>query len=316
MSLRLPKSTVLTYLLAPSFPGISASLLDKFFHLFAYNNYGSAMDYSEYLVMMWTLWYGQSHDEFSRFLFTLFDVNNNGRIGKKEYRKVAQILLEEYSAQTNKEGGFGGGGSSGTNSASSTPRGSHHKDKDRSSSSSHRSSSHSSSSSTDSHDYLAPLYDFYFLLACYHYDRDHDKMLSFAEFANFAAEDLVLATLIQGRQEARQAKQRLRELLGPKSDEVLLNNTTLTHSTARPSTNSRSLPPPASVIPLSLPSQPAPTLSSISLHRNFLTADEEIEETTGTIWRQQRRSTIKQVTRLGGVGSTTVPANANGIGPR
>jgi len=74
MALRLPRALVLRHLLSPSFPSLSPAMLERCYAIFDYHGYGSAgLDYSEYLVMMYTLWHGNPHDELARFLFVLCD---------------------------------------------------------------------------------------------------------------------------------------------------------------------------------------------------------------------------------------------------
>lgn len=280
MSLRLPKASVVTFLLLPSFPGLSSSLSDRFFQIFDYNGYGTALDWSEYIVMMYTLWYGHPHEELSRFFFALFDVNGSGRVGKKEYRKVAQTLLEEYACKP----------------VSAPPPAS---SKDRSSASSSASANGGSSGSSDSsREHLTSLFDFYFHLALFLHDRDHDRFLSPNEFAHFAEEDLLLNALVHGRKDPRHAKQRVRELLGARADQLLPTAdtaTTVSQATAAASSSSSSSKQKKLA---STPTTSNASSGQLSHHltRSFL-GGEEAEETSGVIWRQQRRSAIKQQVR-------------------
>jgi hypothetical protein len=301
MALRLPKPTAITYLIAPSFPGLSSTLADRFFHIFDYHSYGTSLDYSEYLVMIFTLWYGHAHEELTRFLFTLVDVGANGKVGRKEYRKVAQALLEEYANKAD----------SGVASTTTTAPPASTKDKN-------TASAVAGGSGGESREYLGPLFDLYFHLALFQHDRDHDKMLSPAEFANFAEEDILLTALVHGRKDPRQAKQRVRELLGAKGNALLPTTTTtptplqkkLPNTPASSTSAAVSAAATAAAAVSSTASAPPPGLTSLSLTRNFL-GEEEVEETSGAIWRQQRRSNIKhQIRRNGGI---TTPAT--GIQP-
>lgn len=107
MSLRLPRAAVIKLLLGPAFPSlshslpgspVSGSMLERFYACFDFHGYGSSgLDYSEFLVMLYTLWYGSPHEELSRFLFGLCDISASGRVNKKEYRKVAAAIWADQA---------------------------------------------------------------------------------------------------------------------------------------------------------------------------------------------------------------------------
>jgi len=157
MALRLPRALVLRHLLSPSFPSLSPAMLERCFAIFDYHGYGSGLDYSEYLVMMWTLWHSNPHDELARFLFVLCDPGQSGRVAAKHYRRVATALWTDQAAYC-AAGKDAAGGTAATGAAFLGLTGavaSTAKDP-------------TAKGGAAEREWLTAMFDFYFVLACFH----------------------------------------------------------------------------------------------------------------------------------------------------
>ena len=157
MALRLPRALVLRHLLSPSFPSLSPAMLERCFAIFDYHGYGSGLDYSEFLVMMWTLWHSNPHDELARFLFVLCDPGQSGRVAAKHYRRVATALWTDQAAYC-AAGKDAAGGAAATGAAFLGLTGavaSTAKDP-------------TAKGGAAEREWLTAMFDFYFVLACFH----------------------------------------------------------------------------------------------------------------------------------------------------
>jgi len=131
------------------------------------------------------------------------------------------------------------------------------------------------------------------------YDRDHDNVLNLNEFGNFACDDLLLSSFLSRQTDARQMKQRLHQQLGVTAATLAAMDAAGGGGGGGSAAAQHS----ASVSAAMPPSLP---LTS----RNFL-GEPELEESSGAIWRAQRRSTIKIATRRASLGSQqTAPTAA------
>lgn len=120
------------------------------------------------------------------------------------------------------------------------------------------------------------------------YDRDHDNVLNLNEFGNFAADDLLLSSFLSRQTDARQMKQRLHQQLGVTTATLAaMAGGGSAGTAAQQAAASSSSPLPAS-LPLAT--------------RTFL-GEAELEESSGAIWRAQRRSTLKIATRRASLGA-------------
>ena len=131
--------------------------------------------------------------------------------------------------------------------------------------------------------FCVPLY-----FCCVQFDRDHDKHLNAAEFANFAEDDLLLSSFLARNTDARIMKQRLHQQLQIAPAAL---------AAAVGGANSSSASSSSSVAPSSsaaLTGVSAPTFPLCA--RTFL-GEEEVEESSGALWRSQKRSIVKIAAR-------------------
>lgn len=158
MALRLPRALVLRHLLSPSFPSLSPAMLERCYAIFDYHGYGAAgLDYSEFLVMMYTLWHSNPHDELARFLFVLCDPGQSGRVAAKHYRRVATALWTDQAAYC-AAGKDAAGGTAATGAAFlglTAAAASTAKDP-------------TGKGGAAEREWLTAMFDFYFVLACFH----------------------------------------------------------------------------------------------------------------------------------------------------
>ena len=119
------------------------------------------------------------------------------------------------------------------------------------------------------------------------YDRDHDNVLNLNEFGNFAADDLLLSSFLSRQTDSRQMKQRLHQQLGVTAATMaaMAGGGSAGAAAQQSSTSS-------SAVGASLP------LAT----RTFL-GEAELEESSGAIWRAQRRNALKIATRRASLGA-------------
>ena len=203
MSLRLPRPAVIKLLLGPAFPALSSpssgsssgsgpavsgSMLERFYACFDYHGYGSSgLDYSEFLVMLYTLWYASPHEELERFLFGLCDISASGRVNKKEYRKVAAAIWADQAmaastaaaadAAANSASAAAASAAASAGAAQSVASGAPQpKGKAAAAAAAAASAAAAAKASYDAvpladREWITALFDFYFHLACYHVSR-------------------------------------------------------------------------------------------------------------------------------------------------
>jgi len=303
-ALRLPKSFVIQFFLLPTFPTLTSTLADRFFHAFEWQAYGSGMDLNELLVMVWTLWYGHSHEELLHFMFTLYEAGGYGggggggggggmssmvggggshpKVAKKEFRKAVTALLEEqrYGVATipiETENDENANNQHRQSTSTAVPGTSGGKVSGKQSSKASSSSSSSTSVVAESHrEWLSNMIDFYYYLACYQYDRDRDKCLNAHEFALFADEDAIVSSFLARQQPTRVRKQQLEEMLRlPVATFETKNGFAM--AMAMLQAGAAYVPP-----PLSFPSSPSLTSQGLTF-----TGEMELEESAASVWRRK-----------------------------
>lgn len=126
-------------------------------------------------------------------------------------------------------------------------------------------------------------------LCALQFDRDHDKHLNSAEFANFAEDDLLLSSFLARCTDARMMKQRLHQQMQV-APAALTAAAVGGANSSSSSSSSASLSSAASSGSNSLTGVSAPTFPLGA--RSFL-GEDEVEESSGALWRSQRRSLVK-----------------------
>jgi len=90
---KISRDTFVGQVLAPGFGTFGGVVLSRLFAVLDTNGNGS-IEWQEYVVACYLLYYSDREDKM-KLMFTLFDLEANGRISKKDFKKISIALMQK-----------------------------------------------------------------------------------------------------------------------------------------------------------------------------------------------------------------------------